>query len=119
MSIVVVLDPAVFPNKDPQEVLDYAELFTNLLNPGIELISQTVIVESASNNESPITLNISNTALAISGATPPGIVDTVVWWLSGGTIDVTYIIKVTAQDNQITPEDRIFVRRAAITVQQK
>jgi hypothetical protein len=119
MSVVVVLEPAVFPNKDPQEVLDYAELYTNLLNPGIELIAQTVVVESASNSESPITLEVSNTALAISGATPPGIVDTVVWWLSGGTNDVTYVIKVTAQDNQVTPEDRIFVRRAAITVQYK
>ena len=105
-----------FPNEDPMEDLDYSETFADLLEPGISLRSADVEIESASNGENPFALTISYTSLAISGANPPGIIDTVVFWLNGGTNGVTYTIKITATDTQGTPRDRIFVRRATITI---
>ena len=105
-----------YPNKDTQEVLDYSETFSNLLESGISLGTESVIIESASNSESIFTLVIQDISLGISGPNPPGIIDTVVFWLSGGTNGVTYTLKVTASDTQGSPQDRIFVRRATITI---
>lgn len=105
-----------FPNKDPEEVLDYPIQFDDWLVTGCDLNNgspgfPTVDIESQTpgNSASPLTpLSIDN--IFVSGKA-------VVVWLSGGDAGETYTLKVTAQDNA-TPV-RTVVRRVKITIKEK
>lgn len=102
-----------FPNKDPEEVLDYSLDFSDWLVEGADVDNvpaMDVTVESMLPDESPSTLVIDNVFVS---ASPP----IVSIWLSGGTVGTKYIIKVLGTDDQ-TPE-RTYVRRASIKIRYK
>lgn len=115
-----------FPAKDPDEVLDYSEHFSELLEAGIELDTLAVEVESAKLNGADIDVGgaedvdplvVSNEVL-IEGETS-GIDDIAVFWLTGGTLGATYTLKMTVSDSENVSPDRTFVRRATIKIAKK
>lgn len=99
-----------WPDKDPEEELDYPMDFTPWVVSGFNIDSSACVIES----ETPT-----------GGATPLSIdlvshaANVVTVWLSGGTDGITYTLKVTVTDDNVTPNDRQGVRRVRIKVKKK
>lgn len=106
-----------YPAKDPAEVLDYVIDFGNLLESGLELDTSAVVVESADPSESPMALEVSNVSLVNTGS--PEMSTKLLFWLSGGTVGTSYVLKATVSDSQNTPEDRTFIRRVKIAIKEQ
>jgi len=101
-----------WPNKDPEEVLDYPVQFDDWLVPGCDIDSVTTpptVVQEGTSVPGGLTdlvvdsIPVAGTALVV--------------WLSGGTDNETYTFKITAQDTG-TPV-RTVVRRVKIKVKVK
>jgi hypothetical protein len=89
---------ATWPNKDPDDILDYSIDWTRLLDPGDTIASVTWIVPSG----------LTGGAELITGA-----ITTV--WLSGGTTGRTYDVTArvtTSGGRQIDRSGRLFVTEA-------
>lgn len=117
-----------FPDKDPDECLDYPIDFGDLLPDGSRLDPLTtpvVTIERPSPAESPITLTLNSPGifLSASGTESPVLspqrLDTVTLWLLGGTLGATYTIKVDVLDDNVTPKQRQFTRRIKIKIKEK
>lgn len=102
------------PNKDPEEILDYAVSFLDLLEDGYVLDTRAAVVESMDPSESPSVLVVSNVSLQT--ALSPARNELVTFWLEGGIEGTTYVLKVTASDSLNMPKDRTYVRRVKIKV---
>lgn len=107
-----------FPDKDPDEVLDYSQHFAELLAEDLEFDTVDVEVESCTPAETPFQLTVSNAQLASEPETPL-VATTALFWLSGGTLGTKYVLKTTFSDSQNTPEDRTFVRRSTIKIKKQ
>ena len=99
-----------WPNKDPEEELDYPVDFSLWVVTGQTIDNATCVIESQVGDD---TAN-------------PLIVDTVQWsndivnvWLRGGVSGVKYTFKVTVDDDTAVPFDRKGVRRVKLTVKEK
>lgn len=103
------------PDKDPEDVLDYAIVLDVQLSIDDPLKALSVSVEACVPEETPMTLVIDNALWAMSDPTS-GLVNTIVFWLSGGTPGVTYVLRLEALDTETVPHTRVMVRRATITV---
>lgn len=118
-----------FPDKGPDEILDYPVDFGDLL-PTLSRLSPTIApvitIERPSSNESPILLaipspggvNVSASATE-SPVQSPQRLDTVTVWLTGGSLGTTYTIRVEVQDDLAVPRPRLFVRRVKIKIKEK
>jgi hypothetical protein len=101
----------VWPNKDPEEVLDYPVGFSDWLISGLDIKSSpapTVAQEGTSDPGGLVDLSVDNVFVAGKQ---------IVVWLSGGTSGEAYTFKITAQDTG-TPT-RTVVRRVKIKVKEK
>lgn len=101
-----------FPDKDPEEVLDYPVSFKDWLIPGCDIDGvtkpPTVVQEGTSTPNGLTDLVIDNVFVAGQS---------IVIWLSAGTSGESYLFKITADDtaNPI----RTVVRRVKIKVKDK
>ena len=99
----------VWPNKDPEEVLDYPVQFDNWLVQGCDIAaSPTVAQEGVSTPGGLTDITVDNVFVAGKA---------IVTWLSSGTDGETYIFKMTAMDTA-TPV-RTVVRRIKIKIKAK
>lgn len=99
----------VWPQKDPEEVLDYPVQFDDWLIPGLDIAAgATVVQEGLSTPGGLSDLIVDNTF--VSGKS-------IVTWLSAGTDGETYTFKITAMDTG-TPI-RTVVRRVKIKIKVK
>lgn len=114
-SPVDAINGQVLPDKDPDDVLDYAVVLSDEANEPDPLKQMIVSVESVSPDESPVVLTIDSAVWAMSDPAS-GVVDSVVFWLSGGTIGSTYVLRIEADDTETSPHMRVIVRRFTITV---
>lgn len=100
-----------WPDKDPEEILDYPVDFSDWLVTGAQI------------DDSPVV-----TVTQVGVSDPGGLVDlvvsqiqmanpNVVVWLTGGTNGEKYTFKIKGTDNQ-SPQ-RTYVRRVVIKVKQK
>lgn len=103
------------PDKDPEDVLDYAIIMSGEASELDPLKLLTVSIESCSPDESPVTLVIDNALWAMSDPSS-GVIDAIVFWLSGGTVGATYVLRIEADDTETLPHTRVMVRRVTITV---
>lgn len=101
----------VWPDKDPEEQLDYPIDFSDWVATGKTIENADAVVESSTPDESP--------AFGLTVDFVQAASDIVNVWLSGGTVGTTYIIKVTVDDNETSPEERVGVRRVKLKVKQK
>jgi len=114
-----------FPDKDPQEILDYTVDFSDLIAAaaGTEIASATVEIEEISPAESPVDLVLNSPAVILSAlggeSVSPLPVDGATVWLSNGTLDSKYTLKFTAIDTNASPNPRTYVRRATLKIKQK
>lgn len=112
-----------WPDKDPQECLDYPLGFQDWLEDGRALQNPVVSAIIPNNGESPVALFLPPEApaplLASSGNSSPEVLDTVVVWLEGGTNNTTYTLVIEADDDLASPKDRHVVRRVNIKVKEK
>ncbi len=99
----------VWPNKDPEEILDYPVQFKDWLVVGCDIASGASVVQEGVSEPGALT------DLVVDGAFVAG--KAIVTWLSGGTNDETYTFKITAQDTG-TPT-RTVIRRVKIKVKVK
>lgn len=99
-----------WPNKDPEERLDYPLDWADWLVTGNTLDSSVVIQEGTS---TPSGL----TDITVEGATTFTTEQSIVW-LSGGTEGETYVFKITVTDNE-AGTDRQGVRRVKIKIKTK
>ena len=118
-----------WPDKGPDECLDYSVDFGDLL-PTDSRLSPTdapvITIERPSNQESPPTLLVGASPgvfVTASGTESPvespERLDTVTIWLLGGTLGVTYTVRVDVMDDNVTPKQRLFVRRVKIKIKEK
>lgn len=103
------------PDKDPEDVLDYGIILSDEAVELDPLKVLSVSVESCSPDESPMLLVIDNALWAMSNPTS-GVIDSIVFWLSGGTVGTTYVLRIEADDTETAPHMRVLVRRVTITV---
>ena len=80
---------------DPSEVFPYSVTFADLALAAVTSVTATVVVDSMLPAESPNTLIINNITVLASDSTNPTIIDTVKFWVSGGTDGTTYVILIT------------------------
>jgi len=99
----------VWPQKDPEEVLDYPVQFTDWLVEGCDIASGATVVQEGTSEPSNLT------DLVVDGVFVAG--KAIVTWLSGGTSGDTYTFKITAADTG-TPI-RTVVRRVKIKIKTK
>lgn len=99
----------VWPNKDPEEVLDYPVQFDDWLVSGCDIASGATVVQEGTSEPGLLT------DLVVDGVFVAG--KSIVTWLSGGTADETYTFKITATDTG-TPV-RTVVRRVKIKIKTK
>jgi hypothetical protein len=99
-----------WPNKDPEEYLDYPVDFSAWVVSPAAIDSATCVVESQVGDDtaSPLVIELVQFGSNIVNV-----------WLSGGVSGVKYVFKVTATDNNVTPADRVGVRRVKLTVKDK
>lgn len=100
----------VWPNKDPEEYLDYPVDFTAWVVAGNNIDSAAAVVESQVGDDTASPLVVE---LVQFGS------DIVNVWLSGGVSGVSYVFKVTVSDDNVTPSDRVGVRRVKIKIKEK
>lgn len=92
------------PPKDPQDVLDYAVDFTNLLESGETIATHVVAITPAG-----LTLDSSSTTVDEKS---------VVFIVSGGDVGVTYAVTVTIQTTGGS-QARTFERTCLLTVEDR
>ena len=98
-----------FPDKDPEEVLDYPIQFDDWLVFGCDIASGATVVQEGTSTPNGLTdLTVDNAFVAGKA---------IVTWLSGGTDGETYTFKVTATDTG-SPV-RTVVRRVKIKIKTK
>ena len=112
------------PNKDPEEDLDYSVSFQDLIPTGTELSLAEVEIEEASPTESPFSLMPCGSPYVVLGSVDetasPLTSDLVTFWVTGGTLDTKYTLKVTATGNETgVPCPRKYVRRVTIKIKEK
>lgn len=100
-----------WPDKDPEEVLDYPVQFTDWLVEGCDIAPGATVVQEGT-SEGPVG---GLTDLIVDGVFVVG--KAIVTWLSVGTVDETYTFKITAQDT--ASPTRTVVRRVKIKVKAK
>lgn len=98
-----------WPDKDPEEILDYPIQFDDWLIPGCDIAAGATVVQEG------VSLNGGLTDLIVDNVFVSG--TSLVVWLSLGTIGEKYTFKVTAQDTG-TPT-RTVVRRVTIKIKAK
>ena len=99
----------VWPNKDPEEVLDYPVQFDDWLIPGLDIAAgATVVQEGLSTPQGLTDLIVDNVFVAGKS---------IVTWLSAGTDGETYTFKITAMDTGAPI--RTVVRRVKIKIKVK
>ena len=103
-----------WPDKDPDERLDYHVDFTSWVETGRTIDSVNATIEEAIKEdgtaESPVTLLINTQVVAGNKAT---------LWLSGGLLGATYTLKVLVTDDNASPEDREAVRRVKLKIKKR
>jgi len=99
----------VWPNKDPEEVLDYPVQFDDWLIAGLDIAVGATVVQEGISTPGGLT------DLIVDGAFVAG--KSIVTWLSAGTDGETYTFKITANDTG-TPV-RTVVRRVKIKIKVK
>ena len=99
-----------WPNKDPEEVLDYPLDVSDWVVQGQNIDTASVVLESQVGDDTANPIVIEATQFGSN------IINT---WLSGGVDGVSYIFKVTFEDDQVAPIDRVGVRRVKIKVKTK
>lgn len=99
-----------WPNKDPEEVLDYPVDFTLWVVSGNTINSAACVIESKVGDDTanPLVIDTVNFATDIVNV-----------WLTGGVAGVKYTFKVTVTDNNAVPVARTGVRRVKMTVKEK
>ena len=98
-----------WPNKDPEEVLDYPVNFADWMVAGATIANATCVIEDRGDDTaSPLVID----AVQFAGSL-------VTVWTSGGVSGVKYQFKVTVEDNSGAPGPRIGVRRIKQTVKVK
>lgn len=98
-----------WPNKDPEEVLDYPVQFDDWLIPGCDIAAGATVVQEGLSTPGGLV------DLAVDGVFVSG--KAIVTWLSAGTDGETYTFKITANDTG-TPV-RTVVRRVKIKIKVK
>jgi len=100
-----------WPNKDPEEVLDFPVDFALwVVSPATIAAGATAVIESMVGDDAANPLVVDLVAVAS---------DIVTVWLSGGVTGVKYTFKVTADDDNAVPSARKGVRRVKLTVKEK
>ncbi len=99
-----------WPEKDPEEVLDYPVNFADWLVSGATIANATCVIDVVTGDDSAAPLVIDAVQFAGSLVTV---------WTSGGVSGVKYQFKVTVEDNSGAPGPRIGVRRIKQTVKVK
>lgn len=99
-----------WPNKDPEEYLDYPVDFSAWIVSPAAIDSGAAVIESKVGDDTAAPLVIE---LVQFGANIVNV------WLSGGVAGVSYVFKVTATDDNVTPSDRIGVRRVKLKIKAK
>jgi hypothetical protein len=99
----------VWPNKDPEEVLDYPVQFDDWLVSGCDIAAGATVVQEGVSEPGGLT------DLTVDGVFVAG--KSIVTWLSAGTNDETYTFKITANDTG-TPI-RTVIRRVKIKIKVK
>ena len=99
----------VWPNKDPEEILDYPVQFDDWLISGLDIAAGATVVQEGLSTPGGLT-DIVVDGVFVSGKS-------IVTWLSLGTDGETYTFKITAQDTG-TPT-RTVVRRVKIKIKVK
>lgn len=99
----------VWPQKDPEEILDYPVQFDDWLIAGLDIAAGATVVQEGVSSPSGLT-DIVVDGVFVSGKA-------IVTWLSLGTSGETYTFKITAQDTG-TPI-RTVVRRVKIKIKEK
>lgn len=99
-----------FPDKDPQEVLEYSLDFKNWLSGGdaIQAVGTSVVQEGTSTPGGLTDIVVDSVVVASN---------IVVAWISGGTTGEKYTFKYLAVDNN-SPV-RTVVRRTTIKIKEK
>ena len=99
-----------WPNKDPEEVLDFPVDFSLWVVGAASIAAGTAVIESKVGDDtaSPLVIDLVNFATDIVNV-----------WLSGGVAGVKYTFKITADDDNVTPSARKGVRRVKLTVKAK
>lgn len=99
-----------FPNKDPEEILEYSLDFIDWVTAGDTLQAVgTSVAQDGISTPNGLTDIVVDSVVVVS--------DIVVTWISGGTLGETYIMKVIAVDNN-NPV-RTVVRRVKLSVKEK
>ena len=99
-----------YPNKDPEEILEYSLDFIDWVTPGDTIqASGTSVAQDGTSTPSELTDIVVDSVVVASNI--------VVTWISGGTIGETYIMKIIAVDNN-NPV-RTVVRRVKLLVKEK
>jgi hypothetical protein len=99
---------------DPAEVFPYSVTLGDLTNAGVTACAATVSVESMLPFESSSTLIVNN--VTTLGSDPlSSVVDTVKFWLQGGTDGTTYVLLITPTATS-TPLNMVTPVRAAVLV---
>ena len=98
-----------WPNKDPEEVLDYPVQFSDWLVPGCDIAAGATVVQEGVSEPGGLT-DIVVDAVFVVGKS-------IIVWLSAGTAGETYSFKIDADDTG-TPV-RTVIRRVKIKVKAK
>lgn len=100
----------VWPNKDPEEVLDFPVNFNDWVVSGASIANGQAVIESTDGDDTANPLVIDQVQFASN------IINV---WLSGGVSGVKYVFKITATDDAGVPGPRIGVRRVKLTCKVK
>ena len=99
-----------WPNKDPEEILDFPVDFSLWVVSPAVIAAGTAVIESKVGDDTASPLVIDLVAFASNIVTV---------WLSGGVAGVKYTFKVTADDDNAVPSARKGVRRVKLTLKVK
>lgn len=99
-----------WPDKDPEEELDYPVDFSQWVVQGNTIDSAACVIESVDGDDSanPLVVDTVNFASDIVNV-----------WLTGGVVGVKYTFKVTVTDDNVSPFDRQGVRRVTLKIKAK
>lgn len=101
-----------WPDKDPEEVLDYPLDWTDwLASVAPAVLDSVVVAQDGASDPGGLTDIVIDQQLV----TTPNIVA----WLSGGTAGEKYTFKVTVSDDGTSPNERTAVRRVTLKVKNK